>query len=144
MKKLVIFATLIASLTLMGLSVNAQNWAGKYEYGEDGGKTPSDIVIYVSHQLEISESGAVTIKSAGFQTSIDLVATAKEENGKLNIYFESYGDENSMREYNVGDLLFTLEKRKVKGGTRLLTTWGKFEPAFGIRTKTGAFFKKAI
>lgn len=142
MKKLFIFATLIISLTIMGLTANAQSWAGKYEFSEEGGRTAGGTAIFVGHELEISSSGAVTIKSAGYQTSIDLVGTAKEEGGKLNIYFASYGEDNMFEKYSSGDLLFSLERKKVKGATRLITTWGKFEPVVGNTARTGLFFKK--
>lgn len=142
MKKLFILATLITSLTIMGLTANAQGWAGKYEFSEDGGRTAGGTAIFVGHELVIAANGSVTIKSAGYQTSIDLVATAKEENGKLNIYFASYGEDNMFDKYQPGDLLFSLEKRKVKGATRLLTTWGKFEPVVDKKVNTGLFFKK--
>jgi hypothetical protein len=128
-------------------SAYAQNdWAGIYEFDEDGGKTAGGTVIFISHQLEIRETDdglMAFIQSNGYQTSKDLVCTAKIEGAKLLIYFESYGENNSFESYEEGDLLFSLEKQTVKGKTSIVTNWNKFLPVVPKNEKSGkVYFKK--
>lgn len=129
-------------------SAYAQNdWAGKYEFDENGGKTAGGTVVFISHQLEIRETDdglMAFIQSNGYQTSKDLVATTKIEGNKLLIYFESYGENNVFESYEEGDLLFTLEKQTVKGKTSILTHWNKFLPVVPKNEKSGMiYFKKS-
>jgi hypothetical protein len=145
MKKFYFTAFIIAFLTIFGISAHAQGWVGDYEFEENGGRTTGGTAIMVSHQLDITEGdkGLVAmIKSAGYQTSIDLVCTAKEENGRLNIYFASYGEDNMFEKYTEGDLLLSLERKRVKGKESLVTHWGKFTPVTKEGVKDGVFFKQ--
>jgi hypothetical protein len=141
---------LISSLfiALFSLAANAQKeWLGSYAFDEDGGKTAGGTAIFVAHQLDISESDdglIATLQSNGYQTSKDLLCTAKAEGGKLLIYFESYGENNIFEPYRKGDLLLTLERKTVKNKTEILTYWGKFEPIVPKNEKTGkVYFQKA-
>jgi hypothetical protein len=127
----------------------AQNeWVGTYEFDEDGGKTAGGTVIFIHHQLEIKQTDdglMAFIRSDGYQTSKDLVCTAKIEGAKLSIYFESYGEDNMFESYEEGDLLFTLEKQTLKGKTLLLTHWSKFQPIVPKNEKSGkVYFKKIL
>ncbi|MGC2238326.1 MAG: DUF5991 domain-containing protein [Pyrinomonadaceae bacterium] len=128
-------------------SVYAQNeWAGTYEFNEDGGMTAGGTAIFIHHQMQIKETddGLVAfIHSDGYQTSKDLVCTAKIEGAKLLIYFESYGENNMFESFEEGDLLLTLEKQTVKGKTSILTHWNKFQPIVPKNEKSGViYFKK--
>lgn len=129
---------------LLCFAVNAQSeWLGSYEFGEDGGKTAGGTVIFISHQIDILESddGLIAmIKSNGYQTSKDLVATTKIEGSKISFYFESYGEDNMFENYEKGDLLFSLERKTVKGKTQILTFWGKFQPVVPKNEKTGKVY----
>jgi hypothetical protein len=122
-------------------AANAQKeWLGGYVYDEDGGKTAGGTAIFISHQIDVVESDdglVVTIQSNGYQTSRDLIGTAKVEGAKLLVYFDSYGENNTFEPYEKGDLLFTLERRTVKGKTEILTYWGKFQPVVPKNEKTG-------
>ena len=137
----------IIFLVLAGAAVYAQPaWTGNYVFSENGGRTAGGTAIFITHEMDIAEDGGsltVTIQSNGYQTSRDLVGTAKVEGDRLNIYFESYGENNTFEPYEQGDLLFSLEKKTVKGKTELLTFWGKFTPIVPKNEKTGkVYFKK--
>ena len=132
---------------LLGAVVQAQTaWTGAYEFEEDGGKTAGGTQVYVNHRLEIRETDdgyAAFLKSNGFQTSIDLICTAKAEGGKLLIYFADYGEDNAFEAYKEGDLLLTLEMKTAKNKTEILTYWNKFQPLVPKNEKSGkVYFRK--
>lgn len=122
-------------------SVAAQNsWIGSYEFSEDGGRTTGGTKIFVTHELRINqtEDGLMaTLQSNGYQTSVDLIGTAKIEGDKLLIYFDSYGENNVFENYEQGDLLLTLERKTVKNKTEILTYWNKFQPVVPKNEKSG-------
>jgi hypothetical protein len=118
-------------------------WAGTYSFDEDGGKNAGGTPIYIVHELVLMETDdglRGTLKSNGYQTSKDLNITTKVKGNKLEIYFDSYGEDNVFETYSAGDLLLTLEKRTAKGKTELLTWWGKFTPIVPEKPKTGKVF----
>lgn len=141
------FAANLAILTFIGafcIAANAQTvWTGAYEFSEDGGKTAGGTPIQIYHTLEIRETAdglMATLKSSGYQTSIDLICTAKAENNKLLIYFADYGEDNIFENYKSGDLLLTLESKSEK---EILTFWGKFQPLVEKNEKSGkVYFRK--
>ncbi len=126
------------------VSIFGQNeWVGRYEFSEDGGKTAGGTAIFVQHDLEIVEGndGLIAfLKSNGYQTSKDLICTAKITGDKLNIYLESYGEDNVFESYKSGDLLLTLERKTEKVKTVLLTHWGKFTPIVPKNEKSGKIY----
>lgn len=145
------FISKIAFLALftffLSLSANAQSeWLGSYQFDEDGGKTAGGTAVFVSHQIDILESddGLIAmIQSNGYQTSKDLVATAKISGSKISFYFESYGENNVFETYKKGDLLFSLERKNEKGKIQLLTYWDKFQPVVPKNEKSGkVYFQK--
>jgi hypothetical protein len=147
MKILAKVSLILLFIWLLCLTVCAQSeWLGTYEFGEDGGKTAGGTVIFVMHQVDIleSEDGLIAmIQSNGYQTSRDLVATAKIEGSKLLVYFNSYGENNVFETYKKGDLLFTLEQKTVKGELNILTYWDKFQPVVPKNEKSGkVYFQK--
>jgi len=134
-------------ILLFCLAANAQKeWLGSYVFDEDGGKTAGGTAIFVSHQIDVAEADdglMATLQSNGYQTSKDLICTAKIEGARLLIYFDSYGENNVFEPYEKGDLLLTLERKTVKNKTELLTFWGKFLPVVPANEKTGkAYFTK--
>jgi hypothetical protein len=140
-------ASILVVLLFLALNAAAQDgWKGSYYFGEDGGRNAGGTKIFVSHELQIFDGDneiAATLQSNGYQTSGDLVCTAKVEGTKLMIYFQSYGENNMFEKYEPGDLLLTLEKRTVKGKPAILTYWGKFKPAIEKNEKTGqVYFEK--
>lgn len=139
------FAAIFFIITFIGCftAIKAQtDWTGAYQFDEDGGKTAGGSAINIYHILEIRESAdglMATLKSNGFQTSVDLICTAKTENNKLFIYFAGYGEDNVFEKYTEGDLLLTLEKKDGK----ILTFWGKFLPSIEKNEKSGkVYFQK--
>lgn len=141
------FAVSFLIITFIGcfVAIKAQTaWIGAYQFDEDGGKTAGGTAINIYHLLEIRESAdglMATLKSNGFQTSVDLICTAKVENNKLFIYFVGYGEDNVFEKYTEGDLLLTLERNK---DNKILTFWGKFQPSIEKNEKSGkVYFRKA-
>lgn len=138
--------TIIFFLFTAGIALGQTSWTGSYEFNEDGGKNAGGTPIFIAHQMDITEGDkrfVVMLKSNGYQTSRDLVCSGKVEGGKLNIYFESYGEDNVFESYEPGDLLLTLEMKTVKGKTEILTWWDKFTPMIPKNEKTGKpYFKK--
>lgn len=139
-------AVFLLTLTLCVAAHAQSDWVGKYDFEENGGKTAGGTAIFISHQMDISETDdgyVVMIKSAGYQTSKDLIATAKAQGNKLLVYFDSYGEDNVFENYEKGDLLLTLEKKTVKGKDEILTFWGKFTPSIDTKAKGGkVYFRK--
>lgn len=131
-------------LLVTAVVASAQNgWAGTYVFEEDGGRNAGGTAIFITHELNVMETDdglRATIQSNGYQTSKDLICTAKAAGNKLSIYFESYGENNMFESYSPGDLLLTLEKRTAKGKTQLLTFWGKFEPVIPEKPQSGKVF----
>jgi hypothetical protein len=138
----------IAAVSIsVSIAVAAQaDWKGSYYFGEDGGKNAGGIAVLISHELEIfdgDEGLAATLESNGYQTSSELICTAKVVGAKLLIYFQGYGENNMFEPYKQGDLLLTLERKTEKGKTVLLTHWGKFTPAIPRNQKSGkVYFEK--
>jgi len=137
----------VVFIMLFCWSANAQKeWLGSYTFDEDGGKTAGGTAIFIAHQLDVSESDdglIATLQSNGYQTSKELMCTARVEGAKLLIYFDSYGENNVFEPFEPGDLLLTLERKTVKGKTELLTYCGKFTPVVPKNEKTGkAYFTK--
>lgn len=140
------FAKIFVSLlfiAIFSLTAPAQNfaWVGSYTFDENGGTS-----IFISHQLEIraTDGGLMaTLQSNGYQTSKDLLATAKPVGEKLFLYFESYGEYNVFETFGPGDLLLTLERKTVKDKTEFITHWNKFLPVVPKNEKPGkVYFKK--
>lgn len=131
-------------ILIFNLAVQAQtSWVGTYEFGEDGGRNAGGTAIFIMHQLEIKETAnglMATLQSNGYQTSKDLICTAKASGNKLSIYFESYGEDNVFETYEQGDLLLTLERKTVKNKTQILTFWNKFLPVIPKNEKAGKVY----
>ena len=142
MKRAALLSLLV--VVLFAIAVEAQSeWIGSYTFDEDGGRNAGGTVIFIVHELVILETDdglRATLQSNGYQTSKDLNCSAKPKGSKLEIYFESYGENNVFESYSPGDLLLTLEKRTAKGKSELLTWWGKFTPVVPEKPKTGKVF----
>ena len=141
MKRAVV--SLVFAFVLSSVSFSQSEWAGTYTFDEDGGKNAGGTPIYIVHEIAVLQTDdglRATIQSNGYQTSKDLICTAKAKGSKLEIYFESYGENNVFETYSPGDLLLTLENKTVKGKSELLTWWGKFTPIIPEKPKTGKVF----
>ena len=141
MKRAVI--SLVIAFVLSSVSSAQSEWTGTYTFDEDGGRNAGGTRIYIVHELTVLQTDdglRATIQSNGYQTSKDLICTATAKGSKLEIYFESYGENNVFETYSPGDLLLTLENKTVKGKSELLTWWGKFTPIIPEKPKTGKVF----
>ena len=135
-------------LALVPIAICAQaDWKGSYTFHENGGRNAGGTAILITHELDIidgAEGLAATLESNGYQTSAELICTAKVEGTKLKIFFEGYGENNMFEPYTQGDLLLTLERKIEKGKTVTLTHWGKFTPSIPKNEKTGkVYFEKS-
>lgn len=136
---------ILAGLMLLfaGLATAQKEWVGTYTFDEDGGRNAGGTAIFIAHQLMILESddGLIAhLESNGYQTSKDLNCRAKVNGNKLEIYFDNYGENNVFESYDKGDLLFTLERRTVKGKPEIATFWGRFFPIVPKNEKTGKVY----
>lgn len=141
MKKAV--ALLCLMLFFTASAVAQKEWVGTYTFDEDGGRNAGGTAIFIAHQLTVLETddGLIAhLESNGYQTSKDLNLKGKATGSKLELYFESYGENNVFETYDKGDLLFTLQRRIVKGRSELLTFWGKFTPIVPRNEKTGKVY----
>jgi hypothetical protein len=119
-------------------------WEGTYEFSEGGGHSAGGAMI-VTHALVIrkhDDALGCDLDADGFQTSVSLRCDAREEGGKLNLYFNSYREGNTFARYRKGQLLLTLVRTVVRGKPRLLTRWGAYQPVFDPARVGGACFKK--
>lgn len=144
MKKLLIL--LMLSVVFV-FSANAQtNYAGKYEFYEDGGKTVGGTGVQVGHELQIDSDGTGRLNAAGFQTAKEMFIKTKAVGNKLQVIFDKYDEAgvNSTTPYTGGEVLLTLEWKTVKGKKVLWTTFGKYEPSvFTAKKAGGVYFKKS-
>lgn len=90
--------------------------------------------------METDDGLRATLQSNGYQTSKDLICTAKVKGAKLEVYFAGYGEDNISETYSAGDLLLTLERKAANGKSEVLTRWGKFTPIVPEKPKTGKVF----
>jgi hypothetical protein len=146
MRKIVL---IVIGLLVLSLSVVGQtDWKGTYSFDEDGGKNAGGTTIFITHELHVFDGGdglAATIQSNGYQTSRDLICSAKVEGSKLMIYFQSYGENNMFEPYEPGDLLLTLEAKPSKSKLSIITYWGKFTPAIPRNEKSGkVYFERVL
>ena len=145
MRKLATIPQIAVVLFVAAMAASAQSdWIGSYAFTENGGRNAGGAAILVTHQIDVFEGGeglAVSITSQGYQTSAELNCSAKIVGTKLQIFFESYGEDNMFEPYNQGDLLLTLERK----GKTLLTHWGKFSASMDANQRSGkAYFEKLV
>jgi hypothetical protein len=142
MKKLLILLMLSVAFVF---TANAQtNFAGKYEFYEDGGKTAGGTAVFVGHDLTINADGSGKLTAAGYQTSKDMFIKTKAVGSKMQILFVKYGeDQTGPTDLEDGNLLLTIEYKTVKKKKVLWTTFGKYSPVvFDAKKGGGIYFKK--
>jgi hypothetical protein len=122
-----------------------EGWAGTYEFDEGGGHTAGSTGMIVTHKLAIYKRGDALLcdlDADGYQTSVSLRCDAREEGGKLNLYFDSYREGNVLTQYKKGQLLLSLEKTTVREKSKLLTYWSAYQPALNDLPSGKVYFKK--
>ena len=82
------------------------------------------------------------VDAAGFQVSISLRCVAKAEGRRLNLYFETYREDNVTEPYRRGQLLLSLGRSPSRGRTRILTYWAAYRPAFQSARGGRVYFRK--
>lgn len=122
------------------------NWTGEYFFGEDGGETAGGTKIYIAHTVKITEKDGkpdAHIYSQGYQTSRDIYADVKTAGDKIMFYFREKGEDHVLGDFEKGDLLLTLEKKKIGGKEKILTFWNAFIPVLESNEKSGeVYFEK--
>jgi hypothetical protein len=145
MKKILILFSIIMALSLSAWAQNVASFAGSYEFSEDGGRNAGGTAIYIGHDLTVNADGSAKLTANGYQTSKSLLCYTKATGNKLLVYFDSYHEDDLYKnpDKKTGDLLLTLEKKKLGGKLVVWTYWGKYEPIiFQVRKKGGVYFKK--
>ena len=121
-------------------------WEGTYTFQEGGGRTAGDTGMFVEHTIKVLRRGEELIAdmdAAGFQVSISLRCAAKAEGNRLNLYFESYREDNITEPYRRGQLLLSLRRSTSRGKARILTYWAAYRPAFRTARSGRVYFRKA-
>lgn len=120
-------------------------WVGTYVFSEGGGRTAGGAGMFVQHTVVIhKQSGALLadIDADGYQTSKSLRCSTKIEGNRINLYFQSYREDNIGEPYRKGQLLLTLEQSSIGSRTRILTYWGAYKPIFMPARNGRVYFKK--
>ena len=120
-------------------------WEGTYTYQEGGGRTAGGTGMLVEHTIRVYRRGeglVADVDAAGFQVSISLRCVAKAEGDRLNLYFESYREDNVTEPYRRGQLLLSLRRSTYRGKTRILTYWVTYRPAFQTARSGRVYFRK--
>jgi len=126
-------------------SASADFWAGRHVFDEDGGKTPTDIPIYVAHVLDIEQRNGklvASLKSEGFQISRQVTGEAVIEGDRLHILFQKDDPDASPSGFTEKDLLFTLERIKRGGRWEILTHWDKLKGSLRAWPSGRVYFRK--
>lgn len=120
------------------------SWIGTYEFGDDSGQTAGGSSTLVDRTITIKMSGAKTVaifSSEGYQSDEKILCDTALDGIKMILIFRGYpggGVKNAfgVQVYKMGAPLLTLEKRMVKGKTKLLTYWNEFTPN-NVNAKSG-------
>ncbi len=126
-------------------SNTSDSWEGTYVFQEGGGRTAGDTGMFVEHTVKIyqrNEGLAADLDAAGFQVSVSLRCVAKAEGNRLNLYFESYREDNVTEPYQRGQLLLSLGRSTIRGKGRILTYWADYRPALQTARSGRVYFRK--
>jgi hypothetical protein len=126
-------------------SADRAAWEGTYTFQEGGGRTAGDTGMFVEHTIKVYRRGegmVADVDAAGFQVSISLRCVAKAEGDRLNLYFESYREDNVTEPYRRGQLLLSLRHPTSRGKVRILTYWAAYRPAFRALRSGRVYFRK--
>jgi hypothetical protein len=119
-------------------------WIGAYSLSE---AAPPDVDM-VYEVAVCDAAGDAYISVDGHMTEIRLKAKAKQANGRLELYFDSYGQDDMWKKgYDHGDLLLTIAQR----GQGFRIVWGALKSqlnegaksATAVRSKAGCSATKA-
>jgi hypothetical protein len=131
-------------LSVARVSADQAGWEGSYEFAEGGGRS-GGMALIVTHTLSVRKRGdslVCDLDADGYQTSTSLRCAAREERGRLNIYFDAYREGNVFDRFRKGLLLLSLERAVVSGKPKMLTYWGAYQPALRDLPSGRVYFKK--
>lgn len=140
-------AWLVAALPIFAIAAAAHAadpWIGTYTYVEHGGRTAGGTGIVVTHEVSVTAAAgalAARIEANGYQSQVEIVATAAPAGNRLVIRYLRDGPGQMFKDrYKPGDVLLEFERR----GTRtLLTHWRAYAPATRERFRNpGAYFTR--
>lgn len=122
----------------------ADPWIGTYTYVEYGGRTAGGTGIVVTHEVSVTATAgalAATIEANGYQSQVDIVATAAPVGNRLVIRFLRDGPGQMFKDrYKAGDVLLEFERR---GARTFLTHWRAYTPATRERFRNpGTYFTR--
>jgi Family of unknown function (DUF5991) len=126
-------------------SPNRAAWEGTYTFQEGGGRTAGGTGMFVEHTIKVyqRDGGLIAdLDAAGFQVSTSLRCVAKAAGDRLDLYFESYREENVTEPYRKGQLLLSLARSTYHGKARILTYWAAYRPAFRALRSGRVYFRK--
>jgi hypothetical protein len=135
---------LLALIAPAGHAASEQAWTGNYTYTESGGRTAGGTGIVVTHELAIHEDGGrlrADLTANGYQTGVELFATAEIVGSRLVIRFERDGEGQVFKgRHKPGDVLLELERKTPR---QLLTHWRAYTPATRERfANPGVYFRR--
>lgn len=122
------------------------DWVGTYTFQEGGGRTAGGTGMFIEHTIKVYQQGEnliADVDAAGFQVSISLRCATKAEGDRLNLYFESYREDNVTEMYRRRQLLLSLERSTYRGKPRILTYWAAYRPALRTAKSGRVYFKKS-
>jgi hypothetical protein len=101
--------------------------------------------MFAEHTIKVYRRGeglVADVDAAGFQVSISLRCAVKAEGDRLNLYFESYREDNVTEPYRRGQLLLSLKRSTSRSKARILTYWAAYRPAFQTAKSGRVYFRK--
>jgi hypothetical protein len=120
-------------------------WEGTYTFQESGGRTAGGTGMFVEHTIKVYRRDGelkADLDATGFQVATSLRCVAKAEGDRLDLYFESYREDNVTEPYQKGQLLLSLTRSTYRGKTSTLTYWAAYRPAFGAARSGRVYFRK--
>lgn len=126
-------------------STNNAAWEGTYTFQEGGGRTAGGTGMFVEHTIKVYRRDGelkADLDAAGFQVSTSLRCVAKAKGDRLDIYFESYREDNVTEPYRKGQLLLSLARSTYPGKTLFLTYWAAYRPALRALRSGRVYFRK--
>jgi hypothetical protein len=151
--KLHLTLILILAASVSVFAQSEKDWEGFYEFSEGTPRKGPQMSFshYVDIEILPENRLNVTFGGTGHYFSRELNCLAKISGNTIMIYYDGSSGKKNYYSYNAdrldylkdGDLLLTLERRRVKRKFVILTFWGKFEPIL-TRPPTGrVYFRKS-
>jgi hypothetical protein len=95
------------------------SWEGTYVFQEGGDRTAGGTGMFVKHTIGLYRRGEgviADVDASGFQVSVSLTCAVKAKGDRLNLYFESYREDNITEPYGGGSYSFPSDAPPPAGG----------------------------